>query len=138
MADVVHRTTKQHKKSVNTPDYPTEDWIHNPDLSAVSGVLAKYWNISGDTISEMSQTEKDTVDNAVLRPWRYHCDDENIDLCGDFDSTGPTVCPNNGAHTISGKLQYNPLEVGVGKDQNGDRWCIWQNSDGNTVKTKHV
>jgi len=134
MADVVHRTTKQHKKSVNTPDYPTADWIHNPSTPAV---LSKYWNISGDTITEMTQAEKDTVDNAVLRPWRYHCDTENIDLCGDFNSTGPTVCPNDGAHTISGKLQYSPID-NLAEDENGDRWCIFQKSDGSRVTTKHV
>lgn len=64
MADVVHRTTKQHLRSVNTPDYPEADWIRNPDLSAVAGQPAKYWTISGDTIALMSQSDRDAVDAA--------------------------------------------------------------------------
>ena len=64
MADVVKRTTKQYLKSVNTPDYPTVDWIINPDLSALAGVPTKYWTITGDVITEMTQGEKDAVDAA--------------------------------------------------------------------------
>jgi hypothetical protein len=64
MADVVNRTTKQYLKSVNTPDYPSVDWIINPDLSALAGVPTKYWTITGDVITEMTQGEKDAVDAA--------------------------------------------------------------------------
>ena len=64
MADVLNRTTNQLIKSAHTPDYPPEDWIENPDLSAVEDVPSKYWNISGDTVSEKNQTEKDAVDAA--------------------------------------------------------------------------
>ncbi len=62
MANVVNRTTKQYLTSVNTPDFPTEDWIINPDLSAVAGVPSKFWNITGDVITEMSDAEKDTAE----------------------------------------------------------------------------
>jgi hypothetical protein len=65
MSTVLHRTTKEYHESANTPDYPIENWIINPDLSAVSGVPIKYWKITGDAVSEMNQTEKDTVDAAV-------------------------------------------------------------------------
>lgn len=66
MADAIHRTTLQQVSSVNTPDYDPGDWIINPDLSAVSGVLKKYWKIVGDTVVEMNQTEKDAVDAQEL------------------------------------------------------------------------
>lgn len=64
MADVVNRTTVQYLQSVNTPDFPVEDWIINPDLSALTGVPQKYWKVVGDTVVEMTQPEKDAVDAA--------------------------------------------------------------------------
>jgi len=67
MSDVLQRTTKEQRFSVNTPDYPTVTWIINPDLSGVIGVPKKYWKITGDVVSEMNQSEKDAVD-AVLLP----------------------------------------------------------------------
>jgi len=65
MSDVIHRTTLEQRVSVNTPDYPVEEWIINPDLSAVQGVAKKYWKIVGDDVQEMTQTEKDAVDAAL-------------------------------------------------------------------------
>ncbi len=64
MADVVHRTTKQYLRSVHTPDYPSADWIINPDLSAVAGFAEKYWMIAGDTVALMDQAARDAVDAA--------------------------------------------------------------------------
>lgn len=75
MANVVNRTTKQYLVSVNTPDYPTEEWIINPNLSAVQNVDKKYWKIDGDNVVEMTQAEKDVVDLADLpkfKTTRYH------------------------------------------------------------------
>lgn len=66
MANVLNRTTKVYLVSVNTPDYPTADWIINPDLSGVQGVPVKYWKIVGDIVSEMNQSEKDAVDAALV------------------------------------------------------------------------
>ena len=66
MADVLNRTTKQYLPSANTPDYPVSDWIINPDVSAVAGQPTKYWKINGDTVSLMSQAERDAVDAAEL------------------------------------------------------------------------
>jgi len=63
MANVLNKTTFKYLTSVNTPDYPTSDWVHNPDLSAVQGISKEYWAIDayGDVV-EMSQSEKDDVD----------------------------------------------------------------------------
>lgn len=64
MANVLNRATKEYRLSVNTPEYNSTDWIINPDVSALAGVPTKYWNISGDTVTEMTQAEKDAVDAA--------------------------------------------------------------------------
>ena len=62
MANILHRVTKEYRTSVNTPDFPVADWIHDPDLAAVSGFDAKYWTIAGDAVTLMSQAERDAVD----------------------------------------------------------------------------
>ena len=63
MANVLNRTTKQYLRSVNTPEYDVADWIVNP---SVPNADSKYWNISGDTVTEMTQPEKDAVDAQEL------------------------------------------------------------------------
>jgi len=65
MADVLNRTTKQFLSSVNTPEYAVEDWVINPDMSSVDGVRQEYLKISGDSVSEMTQEEKNAYDSSV-------------------------------------------------------------------------
>lgn len=62
MAAVLNRTTKQFIRFANTPDYPAAEWIINPDLSAVTGFASKYWTITGDVVTLMTQAERDAVD----------------------------------------------------------------------------
>jgi len=64
MSNVLNRTTKQFLRSANTPDYPTVDWIHNPDLSAVAGQPSKYWIITGDVVTLMDSAAMAVVDAA--------------------------------------------------------------------------
>jgi len=66
VANVLNRTSKLFLVSVNTPDYPLIDWIHSPDLSAVVGFAERYWTITGDVVTLMSQAERDAVDAALL------------------------------------------------------------------------
>ncbi len=66
MANVINRTTLEYLESVNTPDYPVEDWIINPDLSGVAEVPRKYWKIVGDDVVEMDSGEKALVDASEL------------------------------------------------------------------------
>jgi hypothetical protein len=66
MAAVLHRTTKQYLPSANTPDYPTQDWIHNPDLSGVIGFDSRYWIITGDVVTLMSQAQRDALNASLL------------------------------------------------------------------------
>lgn len=70
MADVLHRTTKEYRTSVNTPDFPAVDWIHNPDLSAVTGFAPKYWEISGDLVGLMDESERDALDSSEAQTLR--------------------------------------------------------------------
>ena len=64
MANVLNRTSKQYRASVNTPDFPVQDWIINPDISAVVGFDRKYWIITGDSVTLMDQTARDALDAA--------------------------------------------------------------------------
>lgn len=66
MANVLNRTTKQFIASANTVEYPAQDWIINPDMTAVTGFASKYWTITGDTVSLMDQASRDAVDAAEL------------------------------------------------------------------------
>lgn len=70
MANVLKKTTLEYKESVNTPDYPSSDWLINPDMSAVVNVPRKYWKLVGNNVVEMTQTEKDAVDAEILQRQR--------------------------------------------------------------------
>lgn len=80
MANVLNRTTKQYLESVNTPDFNPVDWIINPDLSQVTGFSSKYWSISGDTVSLLSQAERDALDLSELEVSRDQIVDQLDDL----------------------------------------------------------
>lgn len=80
MANVLNRTTKQYLESVNTPDFNPVDWIINPDLSQVTGFPSKYWSISGDTVSLLSQAERDALDLSELEVSRDQIVDQLDDL----------------------------------------------------------
>lgn len=62
MSTVVHRQTLEIRSSVNSPDYSTDDWIINPDLVGLDSVPQQYWKVAGDTVVEMSASEKASVD----------------------------------------------------------------------------
>jgi hypothetical protein len=51
MSTVLNRTTKELIESANTPDYSPDEWIINPDMSAVAGLPPNQWVIDGDTVS---------------------------------------------------------------------------------------
>jgi len=69
MANVLNRTVgltfpyaKDYRVSVNEPDFPQQDWIWNPDLSAVSGLPSIYWDIVGDNVVAVDQASRDARD----------------------------------------------------------------------------
>ena len=74
MADVLNRVTVQLLTSVHTPDFDPGDWIINPDLSAVEGVIQRYWKIVVDAVVEMSAGEKVTADAAALPGEKVDCE----------------------------------------------------------------
>jgi len=75
MSDIINRTQRDQGGcllriySVNTPDYPVEIWVINPDLLLLEGIVpCYYWkNESGtDFIVEMPPEEKAVVDTTLL------------------------------------------------------------------------
>lgn len=74
MADVFNKTTREVRRNVNTPDYPTADWVVRSAKSPKPGwedletrsVPFKHWKVSGEDLAEMTQGEKDTVDSSEL------------------------------------------------------------------------
>lgn len=65
MANVLNRTTKEYRTSVNTPDFDPGTWIINPDLSAVTGFAPIYWTITGDVVTLQSPAERAATDAAI-------------------------------------------------------------------------
>ena len=68
MGNYLHRTTKQYLTSTSPASLPEPlaNYIDEPDLSAVAGVPNRYWIITGDVVTEMSQGEKDALDAQIL------------------------------------------------------------------------
>lgn len=67
MSDVLSRTTKELRKSVNTPDFDPVDWIINPELSAVNGEPVKYWITQAfpdDNVTLSSPAQQTIIDAA--------------------------------------------------------------------------
>ena len=63
MANVLNRITKELRFSVNTPDFPTSDWIVNPDMSAVAGLPPKFWQIIGDQVTAVDAAQREVIDD---------------------------------------------------------------------------
>jgi hypothetical protein len=64
-ANVLHRTADPvvYRRSVNEPDFPTSNWFHDPDISAVQSVPRKYWRRPlTNPVTEMTGPEKAVVD----------------------------------------------------------------------------
>lgn len=55
---VIHKETLEERLYVNTPDYPSEEWLHDPVEPECE---KKFWKVVGDALEEMSQPEKDAV-----------------------------------------------------------------------------
>lgn len=62
MSTVLNKVTMELLASVNTPDYPPESFIINPDLKAVAGIEPKYWKIDKGQVVPMDTAEKTAVD----------------------------------------------------------------------------
>ncbi len=60
MGSVINKSTYEYRESVHSPDYPTADWLHNPDVSALSEVPREFWIVDGSTVREMTEAEKNS------------------------------------------------------------------------------
>lgn len=58
MANVINRITRQYLKSVNTPNYPVDEWVINPIMPDCD---PKHYVIDGDIVREMIQLEKNNL-----------------------------------------------------------------------------
>lgn len=135
MANVLHRTTKQYLKSVNTPNYSEVDWVVNPDLSSVQNVPTKYWKIDGDTVSEMNQSEKDAVDNALVPS-------EKIIRKQYLQSTADTLIYNQG-YTVTIKdtlstMYTESVRIRPNRANYLKPWIDWLTEVDTEVKTKQA
>jgi len=67
MATVLHRSSLEVRRSVNTAEFDLATWIINPDLSVVSRHPKRYWKIlPDDTVVLKSTPEKDAADLVAL------------------------------------------------------------------------
>lgn len=67
MPAYLNRLTLTYRKSVSEPEITDpENWIKDPDLSAVVDLPSRYWKLTGDVVSAMTQPERDAVDAALL------------------------------------------------------------------------
>lgn len=101
MATVLNRTTKQYLESVNTPDYPAAQWIHNPNLSAVQGWPSKYWTISGDNVLLMSEGERNNIDAIELSNSRDRTSNRMDDIEDIVRALGLSVIDLTNIHATS-------------------------------------
>ena len=66
MSTAVHKTTFQVIEDANTPEYASNDWLINPDLSRVRDVDKKYWYLKDGELHQMDNELKRKLDDADL------------------------------------------------------------------------
>lgn len=102
MANVLNRTTKQYITSANTPEYPVEAWIIEPDMSTVVGYPSQYWIITGNVVTLMSQAERDAVDATALNASRDASAARMDNLEDELRAT--TLAANTGLNQTNARL----------------------------------
>lgn len=66
MANVLNRKTLEFHESVNTPEYPPDQWLINPDLSAVAGLPTWQWVVDGDSVRPPTVDELAAMETSRL------------------------------------------------------------------------
>lgn len=67
MPAYLHRTTLQYRASVSEQSISDpQNWIREPDLSAVAGFPSIYWIVTGDSVSLMSPAQRAARDAELL------------------------------------------------------------------------
>ena len=92
MATVIKKTADAHGQyrvinGINVSDYPSADWLHNPDFGVVANVPSIYWKYESNAVVEMTQPEKDAVDSAIV-------DSGNPILAGTLGFEKNNLCRN--------------------------------------------
>lgn len=132
MADVLHRTTLELKKSVHTPDVPAAIWVINPNLTAVAGIPPAYWKINpDDSVVEMTQTEKDAVDAAELDTHKAIKFAEINKRTGELIEQGFEFPAGSGAFfSLSDHAQRNLIGLDSARDDSRFTWPLkWNRKD---------
>lgn len=115
MSDALNRTSKQLVRNIEISKYDITDWIIDPDLTALEGVLNIYWNISGDLITEMNQADKDAVDALTPIDEYREVKQAQIDLrTGELIATGYNFAGKQ--FSLSANAQTNILAMFATKD----------------------
>jgi len=92
MGNVIKKTANSHGtyryiRHVNVSNYPTADWLQDPDVSGVASVKERYWKVSGSTVVEMDATEKLAVDTDIT-------DNNNPVVAGTLGFEKNNLCRN--------------------------------------------
>lgn len=65
MNTAIHRTTYKYYSGMPANTLDTSVWLLNPDISSLSNVPQKYWKVDGDSVVEMTATEKNLKDQLI-------------------------------------------------------------------------
>ena len=130
MASVLNRTTKQFIASANTPNYPTASWIHNPDMSAVAGVALREWLIDGDTVRQMTATEKDSNILSVVKTEKMNAIDARTKVLIDAGFEYPSSSGN----ILSLSLEAQSNIEGIHQAKDAATYPIDWNTKDNAAK----
>jgi hypothetical protein len=132
MSNVLVYTTatgygKKYLLSVNTPDYlnpiGADSFLVDPAVSALASVPVKYWKVTGSTVSEMSQAEKDAIDDAetearsILDYPVFTFLPHNISVCdnADWPVNGAALIENDPLNAAIKVMRFsNAAEKGIG------------------------
>jgi len=76
LVSALHKSTLKFVSSVNEVKVSNEEWIINPDLSAVEGVDKSLWVIEGNTVRQKNQDEL----NAILEEQKQNLINRIYDL----------------------------------------------------------
>lgn len=112
MAVVVNRQTARRIRSAHTPDYDSDEWLINPDLSAMEGISESYWKVVGDRVVEMNDEEKAGVNTVSSPGSREIC----VDVI-EFDDTFEIIAELPGLISADIQLDVSKNRVEIRNSQ---------------------
>lgn len=109
--------------AINPVDYPTAEWAHDPDISAVADEPRLYWkwDEATTTVIPMTQAEKDIVDDIGFEILTDQGDSLKIDITDNFPKSklagNPIAVHASYKPEIEGSTTY-AVWSGAGDDMN--------------------